>query len=56
MAHMIMEFDKSKIGSVVLQAPDTGESMVQMKPEGILLKNFLLLEKDCFFCSIQAFN
>ena len=46
---MIMEVDKSKICSVVLQAPDTGESMVQMKPEVILLKNFLLLEKDWSF-------
>ena len=49
LAHMIMEVDKSKICSVVLQAPDTGESMVQMKPEVILLKNFLLLEKDWSF-------
>ena len=49
---MIMEVDKSKICSVVLQAPDTGESMVQMKPEVILLKNFLLLEKDWSFVSV----
>ena len=46
---MIMEVDKSKICSVVLQAPDTGELMVQKKPEVILLKNFLLLEKDWSF-------
>ena len=52
---MIMEVDKSKICSVVLQAPDTGELMVQKKPEVILLKNFLLLEKDCllFYSGLQ---
>lgn len=42
---MVMEAGESKISNVIQQTRDPGEPMVQMKSEGRLLENLLLLRE-----------
>ena len=49
LAYMVLGSGKSKICNVGLQVFRPGEPVVQMKPKGSLMENFLLLREASLF-------